>query len=110
FPTDLRIDIQDYLVLLPVIIPLIGFLLILKDNFYKSVVDLRKSFQVWFVMQILIFGSFYVEESRSFNHFLLGVLLLSIYLAYFFTHAKIKWFYETLYILMLLTIVYLQFF
>lgn len=109
-PTDLHIDIQDYLVLIPVVFALIGFLLILKDNFFKSVVHVRKSYQLLFFMLILIFGSFYLNESKSINHFLLCVPLLSIYLAYFFTHAKIKWFYEILYVVILLAIVYLQFF
>lgn len=110
FNTDLQIDILDYLVLIPIILALIGFLLILKDNFFKSVVHVRKSFQLLFVMLVLIFASFYLNETKSINHFLLCVPPLSIYLAYFFTHAKIKWFYETLYIVILLTIVYLQFF
>ncbi|MGO1595993.1 MAG: DUF6427 family protein [Sphingobacterium sp.] len=110
FPTDLNIDIHDYLVLVPIVIALIGFLLILKDNFFKSVVHVRKSFQLLFFMLILIFVSFYLNDTKSINHFLLSVPLLSIYLAYFFTHARIKWFYETLYVVILLTIVYLQFF
>ena len=110
FNTDLQIDVLDYLVLIPIVLALIGFLLILKDNFFKSVVHVRKSFQLLFVMLILIFASFYLNETKSINHFLLCVPPLSIYLAYFFTHAKIKWFYETLYVVILLTIVYLQFF
>ncbi|MGM1428165.1 DUF6427 family protein [Sphingobacterium lactis] len=109
-PTRLDMDMNDYFVLIPIVISLGGFLFILKDNFFKSVVQIRKSFQLLFIMLVLIFGSFYLNEERSINHFLLAVPPLSIYLAYFFTHAKMKWFYETLYVVILLTIIYFQFF
>ncbi|GEM69458.1 hypothetical protein SMI01S_30640 [Sphingobacterium mizutaii NBRC 14946 = DSM 11724] len=110
FPTKLNMDVHDYFVLIPIVISLGGFLFILKDNFFKSVVQIRKSFQLLFIMLLLIFGSFYLNEERSINHFLLCVPPLSIYLAYFFTHAKVKWFYETLYLVILSTIIYFQFF
>lgn len=110
FPTKLNMDMHDYFVLIPIVISLGGFLFILKDNFFKSVVQIRKSFQLLFIMLLLIFGSFYLNQERSINHFLLCVPPLSIYLAYFFTHAKVKWFYETLYLVILSTIIYFQFF
>jgi len=110
FPTKLNMDVHDYFVLIPIVIAIVGFLFILKDNFFKSVVQIRKSFQLLFIMLLLIFGSFYLNQERSINHFLLCVPPLSIYLAYFFTHAKIKWFYETLYLIILSTIIYFQFF
>ncbi len=110
FPTRLNMDVYDYFVLIPIVITLVGFLFILKDNFFKSVVQVRKSFQLLFFMILLIFGSFYLNQERSVNHFLLCVPPVSIYLAYFFTHAKTKWFYESLYLVILLTILYFQFF
>ncbi len=110
FPTKLNMDVHDYFVVIPILIALGGFLFILKDNFFRSVVQIRKSFQLLFIMILLIFGTFYLNEERSVNHFLLCVPPISIYLAYFFTHAKIKWFYESLYFVILLTIIYFQFF
>ena len=109
-PTRLNMDVYDYFVLTPVLVGLGGFIFILKDNFFKSIVQVRKSFQLLFVMLILITASFYLNLEKSVNHFLLSVPAVSIYLAYFFTHAKIKWFYETLYIVIFLTIIYFQFF
>lgn len=109
-PTRLNMDVHDYFVLIPIFIALIGFLFILKDNFFRSIVQIRKSFQLLFVMLILIFASFYLNQDKSVNHFLLAVPALSIYLAYFFSNAKKKWFYEILYILIIITIIYFQFF
>jgi len=109
-PTRLNMDVHDYFVLIPIVVAIGGFLFILKDNFFKSVVQVRKSFQLLFVMLILIFGSFYLNPDKSVNHFLLTIPALSIYLAYFFTYAKVKWFYETLYLIILATIIYFQFF
>ena len=110
FPTRLNMEVYDYFVLIPIVVAFIGFLFILKDNFFKSVVQVRKSFQLLFFMLLLIVGSFYLNPERSVNHFLLCVPAISIYLAYFFTHAKRKWFYESLYLVILLTILYFQFF
>ncbi|MFZ4263114.1 DUF6427 family protein [Sphingobacterium sp. HJSM2_6] len=109
-PTRLNMDVHDYFVLIPICIALIGFLFILKDNFFKSIVQIRKSFQLLFVMLVLIFVSFYLNHDKSVNHFLLAVPALSIYLAYFFSNAKKKWFYEVLYFTILVTIIYFQFF
>lgn len=110
FPTRLNMDMHDFFVLIPIVVALVGFLFILKDNFFKSVVQVRKSFQLLFVMLILIFASFYLNIDKSVNHFLLTIPAISIYLAYFFTYAKLRWFYETLYAVIIATIIYFQFF
>ena len=109
-PTRLNMEVSDYFVLIPILIAIGGFLFILKDNFFKSIVHVRKSFQLLFCMLLLIVGSFYLNQEKSVNHFLLAVPAISIYLAYFFTNAKKKWFYESLYFIIFLTIIYFQFF
>lgn len=108
FPT-LHVDLHDYFVVIPIIIALIFFLFILKDQYYKSIVQIRKSFQLLFFMLILIGASFYLNEHITINHFLMCAPPLSIYLAYYFTYAKTKWVYETLYIVIVGTIIYFQF-
>lgn len=109
FPTDLHVSYQDGIALIPVAIGLLLFLGVLKDQYFKSVVHVRKSFKVLFYMLLLVAASFYLNKNITINHFLLCVPPLSIYLAYYFTHAKRKWVYESLYVLIIVGILYSQF-
>src|SRR5690606_12868365 len=109
FPTELSLNMYDYLVLLPVIITLFFFLIVLKDHFFKSVVHLRKSFQLLFFMILLTLGSFYLNKHITINHFLLCAPPFAIYLAFYFTNSKSKWIYETLYLIIIASIIYFQF-
>lgn len=108
-PNTLHVDYHDYLVVAPIIVGLILFLGVLRDQYFKSIVHIRKSFQLLFYMIVLIAGSFYLNEKININHFLLCVPPLAIYLAYYFSLAKSKWIYESLYILIIATIIYFQF-
>ncbi|WP_140937780.1 DUF6427 family protein [Sphingobacterium lumbrici] len=108
FSATLHVDIYDYLVMIPIVITLIFFLFILKDQYFKSIVHIRKSFQLLFFMLTLIGASFYLNDHITINHFLLCAPPLSIYLAYYFNYAKTKWVYETLYLLIIGTIMYFQ--
>jgi len=110
FPTELSVNVYDYIVVIPVLISLLFFLFILKDQFFKSVVHLRKSFQLLFFMVVLTVGSFYLNDHITINHFLLCAPPIAIYMAFYFTYAKSKWVYEVLYAVILLTILYFQFF
>lgn len=109
FPTGLDVDYHDFLVLIPLVATLILFLGILRTQYFKSFVSVRKSFQLLFYMLLVIFVSFYMNDSININHFLLCVPPLSIYLAYYFTHAQNKWAYEIAYALILLGIGYSQY-
>ncbi|WP_270089433.1 DUF6427 family protein [Sphingobacterium sp. SYP-B4668] len=109
FPTALSMDFHDYLVLIPIFIALVLFLLILKDQFFKSIVHVRKSFQLLFFMLLLAIGSFYLNPIITESHFLLCAPPITVYLAYYFTYAKNKWIYESMYALIILTIIYFQF-
>lgn len=110
FPTSLRIDVYDYLVLLPLIAILVLFVITLRKNMLKSVVHIRKSFQLLFCMFALAAISFYLNADWSVNHFLLAAPPVSIYLTYYFSYASKRWFYESMFALLLLTIIYSQFF
>lgn len=109
FPTTLNVDMHDYLVAIPVILALIGFLFVLREHYFRSVVHIRKSFQLLFYLLFLVVISFYLNEHITINHFLLCAPPLAIYLAFYFSHAKIKWLYEGLYMVIVLTILYFQF-
>ncbi|ERJ58662.1 DUF6427 family protein [Sphingobacterium paucimobilis] len=105
----IRVDFQDYLVVVPIAIALLLFLAVLRDQYFRSIVHIRKSFQLLFYMLLLIAGSFYLNEKININHFLLCAPPLAIYLAYYFSFAKSKWVYESLYIIIMITIIYFQF-
>lgn len=107
-PDTFYFQLEDYLIIIPIVVILVFFLFIIKDHFFKSVVHLRKSFQLVFYMLCLVVGSFFLFEGTNVDHFLLCVSGLSIYMAYFFTHAKNKWIYESLFIILIIGICYLQ--
>jgi len=109
FPTTLQVDIHDYFVCIPIAITMIFFLFVLQDQYFRSVVHIRKSFELLFLMLVLIIASFYLNEKITINHFLLCAPPLSIYLAFYFSHAKTKWLYESLYFIIIATILYFQF-
>lgn len=108
-PTGLHVDYHDYFVVIPILVALLLFLLVLKDQYFRSIVHLRKSFQLLFYMLLLIIGSFYLNTKITINHFLLCAPPLAIYLAYYFAYAKVKWLYESIYIIIIGTIIYFQF-
>lgn len=109
-PTSIHVDIYDYLVLLPVVLILGLFIFTLRKNLFKSVVHIRKSFQLLFCMFALAVISFYLNADLTVNHFLLAVPAIAIYMAYYFSYATTRWFYESAFALLLLTIIYFQFF
>lgn len=109
FPTELSLNMYDYLVIVPIAVALLFFLFVLKEYFFKSVVHLRKSFQLLFFMVLLTLGSFYLNSHITINHLLLCAPPLAIYLGFYFTHSKSKWIYETLYLIIVFAIIYFQF-
>lgn len=108
FPSSLNIDMYDYWVLLVPLLILILFVISLRQNFFKSLVFIRKAFQLLFFMLLLAAVSFYLNTNLEAFHFLLCVAPLSIYMAYYFTHAKTRWLYETVFALLFFAILYFQ--
>lgn len=110
FPTNLNINYYDYLVLIPVIVILILGIFHLRNNFFKSYVQVRKTFQVLFFMFSLVMISFYLKQEYMIYHFLLGIPAASILMSYYFLHATKRWFYESLYFILLGFVIYFQIF
>ena len=110
FPTNLNINYYDYLVLIPVIVILILGIFHLRNNFFKSYIQVRKTFQVLFFMFSLVMISFYLKQEYMIYHFLLGIPAASILMSYYFLHATKRWFYESLYFILLGFIIYFQIF
>jgi len=109
FPTHVKIDYYNYLVLVPVIIIFILGIIKIRQIFFRSYVQVRKSFQLLFIVFLIAGLSFYVKAEFSLTHFLLCVIPVSVFFAYYFLHANARWFYESLFFILLISIVYFQF-
>lgn len=109
FPSRISIDIHNYLILIPVALILVLCFFKLRDNFFKSYVQNRKSFQLLFFIFLITGFSFYVRPEFYPDHFLLCAVPAAIFFAYYFLYAAARWFYETLYFLLIISIIYFQF-
>ncbi|HEY4194504.1 MAG TPA: DUF6427 family protein [Mucilaginibacter sp.] len=109
FPVHITINYYNYLVLIPVIVILVFSAFKLQQNFFKSYVQTRKSFQLLFFIFLIASFSFYIRAGFLLDHFLLCCIPVAIFCAYYFLYATTRWFYETLYILLLASIIYFQF-
>lgn len=110
FPANLRINLYDSLVLIPVVIILILSFFQLQKNFFRSVVQLRKSFQLLFFMFIIGLVSFYLKQDIVLYHFLLCAPPAAVLMAYYFLHSNTRWLYESLYFVLIASIIYFQLF
>jgi hypothetical protein len=109
FPGWVTIDYYNYLVLIPVIVILALCFITLQKNFYKSYVQVRKSFQLLFFIFLIGALSFYIKGAFQLSHFLLCTIPAAIFFSYYFLYAKRRWFYETLFAMLLIGIIYFQF-
>ncbi len=109
FPDSIHITYFKYLELVPVIVIFIFCFLRLRENYYKSYVQVRKTFQLLFFIFIIGGLAFYVKANFILNHFLLCAVPAAIFFSYYFLYASRRWFYETLYILLLIGIIFFQF-
>jgi hypothetical protein len=109
FPSDLKINYKDCLVLIPVAFVIVLALLQLRKNFFRSFISTRKAFQLLFFMFVLTMLSCYTKPNFRVYHFLLSIPAGSIILAYYFSNAKKRWFYETLFASLVIVIQYFLF-
>ncbi len=110
FPSNLNINLYNYLVLIPVVIVFLLGILQLRNNFFRSFVQVRKSFQLLFFMFLSGLISFYLKPDFQMYHFLLCVPPASVLMAYYFLNAEKSWIYESLYLLLTGFIIYFQLF
>jgi hypothetical protein len=108
FPTEFNINPYDYMVLLPLLIIIVLSAFSLQQNFFRSFVQVRKTFQLLFFMFLLAVLSFYLRPQIELHHFLLGLIPVSVFMAYYFMNAKKRWIYETLYVILAIVIIYFQ--
>ncbi len=109
FPSLLKLNLNDYLVLVPVALILILALLQLRNNFFRSFIVTRKAFQMLFFMLLITLISFYAKTDFKVFHFILSVPPGAVFLAYYFSNAKKRWVYESLFAILIITIQYFLF-
>lgn len=109
FPSKLRINYDDYLVLIPVSVIIVLATLQLRENFFRSFISTRKAFQMLFFMFIIALISFYTKPDFRVYHFILSVPPGAVLLAYYFSNAKKRWFYESLFAVLVISIQYFLF-
>ncbi|GAB2704597.1 hypothetical protein GCM10027037_32660 [Mucilaginibacter koreensis] len=109
FPSTVKIDYYDYLVLVPVLIILFLGTFKLQENFFRSYVLIRKVFQLLFFIFLIAGASFYVKSRFALSHFVLCAVPVAIFFSYYFLYAGKKWVYESLYIILIAAIIYFQF-
>lgn len=109
FPSVFKINYNDYLVLIPVLVMMVLASLQLRENFFRSFISTRKAFQMLFFMFIVALISFYTKPDFRLYHFLLCVPPGSVLLAYYFSNAKKRWFYESLFLILVFAIQYFLF-
>lgn len=98
----------NYWTLLPLVFIAVLGLIQLRLNFFRSVVHIRKSFQLLSVFLLAALVSSSPTLGPDKNHFLLAVSPLSLLLAYYFMHANRRWIYESLFFVLIACILYGQ--
>ena len=109
FQPYIQISSYNYLVLVPVAIILLLCFLKVSQIFFRSYVQTRKSFQLLMVLTIIAGLSFYIKKEFHLAHFLLCAVPLAVFFSYYFLYATRRWFYESLFLLLVGSIIYFQF-
>lgn len=110
FPNQIQIvNYYNYLVLIPILVILVLGFFRLRQNFFKSYVLMRKAFQLLTFMFVVGLLSFYVKADFNLSHFILCAAPVAVMFAYYFLYANVRWFYESLYFLLAISIIYFQF-
>ena len=97
-------------VLVLMVVALIGILglIQLRANFFRSIVHIRKSFQLLSALFGVVILSSVLAYGIQLNHYVLATVPLSVLLAYYFMHASKAWIYESLFIVLVGSILYFQ--
>ncbi|MDB5020044.1 MAG: hypothetical protein JWQ28_1171, partial [Pedobacter sp.] len=109
FPATFKINYNDYLVLVPVAVMMVLAMIQLRESFFRSFISTRKAFQMLFFMFLCAIVSVYTKPNFRLYHFLLCVPPGAVLLAYYFSNATKRWFYESLFLVLVIAIQYFLF-
>jgi hypothetical protein len=107
-PFSLKINILDYIVLFPIALCAILGTITVRMQLFKSFVIVRKTFQLFAFTFIIALISYYLNQELRIYHFILAVIPVSTVLAHYFTYAKKRWVYETMFLVIISFIIYFQ--
>lgn len=109
FAALLTISPYDYIALVPLLalLGLAGHRMWV--TYFKNVVLIRKSQVSLALLSLLLIASFLLSPEKQLQHFMMLALPFAVFLAYYFITARVKWFYESLFALLLGSIFYFQF-
>lgn len=109
FPATFKINYNDYLVLVPVTVMMVLAIIQLRESFFRSFISTRKAFQMLFFMFLCAIVSVYTKPNFRLYHFLLCVPPGAVLLAFYFSNATKRWFYESLFLVLVVAIQYFLF-
>lgn len=108
-PIYINIEVSDYIVLFPIVVCVLISMYFLNQNFFKSYVLVRKSFQLAVFIFLIGLFTFYLKPDFRINHFLLCALPIALSVSYYFINAKKKLVFESLFLTIIGAIIYFQF-
>lgn len=108
-PVFVKVQPLDYIVLFPIAIAVILGTVQLRENFFKSYIHVRKTFIFLFNFFVIGVLAFYLKSDLRLNHFLICVIPMATILSYYFVVASKRWFYESLFFLIIVFVIYFQF-
>lgn len=100
----------NYWMFLPLLIIIVLGLFRLRSNFFRSVVHIRKSYQLLLMFFLLALCGSTLNIGTDPDHFLLAAVPVAIILAYYFIYARMRWFYESLFLYLIASMLYFNFF
>src|SRR5690606_9300607 len=109
FPTLSTISPVDYIALVPLLILLALSAHKMWVMYFKNVVLIRKSQVSLGLLTAFIVVSYFLSPEKHLYHFAMLAVPFAVFLAYYFITAWVKWFYETLFVLLLGSIFYFRF-
>ena len=105
---DIYISNKDFYTLIPLLIAFIFSANKLRESFFKNIIQVRKTYQLLFVLIILSILSFYIKGYAHPAHFMMLSIPMAIYLSYYFLVGKRAWVYESLAYAMLINVLLFQ--
>lgn len=106
---DVYISSKDLYTIIPLLIAFIFSANKLRESFFKNIIQVRKTYQLLFMLIILSVLSFYIKGYAHPTHFIMLSIPMAIYLSYYFLVGKRAWIYEGLAYAMLISILVFQF-
>lgn len=105
---DIYMASNDFYSLIPLLIVFIFSANKLRESFFKNIIQVRKTYQLLFMLIILSILSFYIKGYAHPAHFMMLSIPTAVYLSYYFLVGKRAWIYEGFAYLMLVNVLLFQ--